>query len=135
MNKAVAEDGIAVAREFYGHIGAGEFEDAKKLLAPDFVVHEPRELPYGGEYHGFEGFLDLLNHLTAVAAIEPVSTPEYLPAGDVVMVKMIGRFTSPSTGRSVETGVLELVSFREGLIAELDVFYKDPGAVAGLAEG
>ena len=127
MNKAVAEDGIDVAREFYGHIASGEFEEAKELLAPEFVVHEPRELPYGGEYHGFDGFLDLLKRLTAVAEIAPVTTPEFAAAGDRVMVRMIGRFTSPTSGRSVDTGVLELVSFHDGRIAELDVFYKGPG--------
>ena len=135
MNGAVTDDGIAVAQKFYGHIGSGEFDEARELVATEFVVHEPSELPYGGDYHGFEGFLDLLGRITAVAEIGAVGTPEFSPAGDRVMVKMIGRFTSPTSGRSVDTGVVELLSFRDGRIAELDVFYKDPGAVASLAEG
>ena len=133
MNETVAEGGIAVAREFYGRIAAGEFEDAAQLVDPDLVVHEPQELPYGGEYHGFAGFLDLLARLTAVVEIAPASPLEFSDAGDRVVVQMVGRFTSPVSGRSVDTGVVELLSVRDGRIAELDVFYKDPGAVASLA--
>jgi ketosteroid isomerase-like protein len=135
MTESIAEGGIAVAREFYDRIGAGGFEDAMKLMDPELVVHEPKELPYGGEYHGVEGFVDLTTRLSALVEVETVTPPTFLGAGDVAVAQMIGRFTSPTTGRSVDTPIVELFSVRNGRIVDLDVYYKDPNAVASVAEG
>jgi uncharacterized protein len=40
------------------------------------------------------------------------------------------KFTSRGSGRSAEVGLVEIYTVRDGLIAELDVYYKDPSAVA-----
>lgn len=40
-----------------------------------------------------------------------------------------------ASGKSVEMGVAEIYTVRDGMIAELDVYYKDPAAVAALLAG
>jgi hypothetical protein len=41
-------------------------------------------------------------------------------------------FTSRASGKSVEMRLVEVYTVRNGLIVELDVYYKDPSAVAAL---
>ncbi|WP_158085842.1 hypothetical protein [Mycobacterium arosiense] len=41
-------------------------------------------------------------------------------------------FTAHASGESVEMKVAEVVSVRDGLIVELDVFYKNPSALTTL---
>lgn len=38
--------------------GAGDREALAQLVHPDFCVVQSRHLPYGGSYHGFEGFCE-----------------------------------------------------------------------------
>jgi len=41
-------------------------------------------------------------------------------------------FTARTSGESVEMDLVELYKVRDGQIVELDVYYKDPSAVASL---
>jgi ketosteroid isomerase-like protein len=41
-------------------------------------------------------------------------------------------FISRASGKSVQTRLVEIYTVRGGRIAELDVYYKDPSAVAAL---
>jgi hypothetical protein len=36
-----------------------EVEEERSLVSPDFVIDEPPYLPYGGRFHGREGFLQV----------------------------------------------------------------------------
>jgi hypothetical protein len=44
-------------------------------------------------------------------------------------------FTARAFGRSVQMGLVEIYTVPDGLIVELDVYYKDPSAVAALLAG
>jgi uncharacterized protein len=41
-------------------------------------------------------------------------------------------FTSRASGKSVELGLVEIYTVRDGQITELDVYNKDPAAVTAL---
>jgi ketosteroid isomerase-like protein len=102
------------------------------LLHDDFVVHEAGGLPFSRDYHGSEGFFDLLNRMNDVLELTagPVTTD---PLGDAaVAARFRLRFISRASGESVEMGLVEIYTVRDGRIAELDVYYKDPAAVAAI---
>lgn len=40
----------------------GEIEKERQLFSPDLVIEEPPYLPYGGTFHGYDGFLQLASH-------------------------------------------------------------------------
>jgi hypothetical protein len=40
----------------------GEIEKERQLFSPDLVIEEPPYLPYGGTFHGYDGFLQLAAH-------------------------------------------------------------------------
>jgi ketosteroid isomerase-like protein len=115
---------------------AGEaFDDARALLHRDFVVHEAGGLPYSGEYHGPGGFFELLGKMDEAMELTPGATFQYLLADDTVAIRGWLRLTARATGQSVEQSLVEIYTVRDGLIIELDVYYKDPSAVAALLAG
>ena len=57
---------------------------------------------------------------------------QYLVDGDKVVLYYRLTFTARASGKSVEMGVAEVFTVRDGLIAELDVYYKNPSAVVAL---
>jgi uncharacterized protein len=51
---------------------------------------------------------------------------------DTVVSRFRLKFTARSSGRAAEMNLVELYKVSDGLILELDVYYKDPSAVTAL---
>lgn len=133
MSTTTAGGGLATVRRFYDHISSGDLEGAAALLHDELVIHEPPGLPYGGDYHGPAGFVELMGRINEAFEPSPAGPVEYLGDGDPVLVRLVGRFASRATGQSVEMPIVELHYVRDGKIAELDIYYKQPEALAALA--
>lgn len=127
----MTEEGGATVRKFYGLIMEGKLEDACGVLHEELIIRVPPGLPYSGDYHGPDGFLDDMSRIIELYEPVPVRV-DYLATGDPVVLKILGRFTSRTTGRSLETDIVELFHVRDGKIAELDIYYKDPAAITAL---
>lgn len=132
MASDTAERTLATVRRFMAATGVERRNERRSLLHDDFVVHEAEGLPFSGDYHGSEGFFELLKRMNDVLELRagPVTTD---PLGDdAVAARFRLTFTSRASGKSVEMGLVEIYTVRHGRIAELDVYYKDPAAVAAL---
>jgi uncharacterized protein len=123
---------VETVRRFMAATGAHRWYERCGMLHDDFVVHEAGGLPFSGDYRGGRGLLDLLTRMHDL--LELVAGPITLdPLGiDVVLARFRLQFISRTSGRSVEMGVAEFYTLRDGHIAELDVYYKDPSAVTAL---
>jgi uncharacterized protein len=60
---------------------------------------------------------------------------QYLVAGDTVAMRTRLKFTARSSGRSVDVKLVEFYKVQNRQISEVDVYYKDPSAVAALHAG
>jgi uncharacterized protein len=119
---------------FMTAIAEERFDDARSLLHEDFVVYEAGGLPYSGEYHGPAGFFELFGKMNEAMELSPGETVQHLLAGDTVAIRGRLKFTSRASGQSVEMSLVEIYTVRDGLITELDVYYKDPSAVTALLQ-
>jgi hypothetical protein len=132
MASDTAERSVATVRRFMAATGAERRNERSSLLHDDFVVHEAGGLPFSGDYHGSQGFFELLNKMNDVLELTagPITTD---PLGDdTVAARFRLTFTSRASGNSIEMALVEIYTLRDGRIAELDVYYKDPAAVAAL---
>ena len=132
MAPDTAERSLATVRRFMAATGTERRNERRSLLHDDFVVHEAGGLPFSGDYHGWQGFLELLNRMNDVLelTVGPITTD---PLGDgAVAARFRLTFISRASGKSVEMGLVEIYTVRDGRIAELDVYYKDPAAVAAI---
>jgi ketosteroid isomerase-like protein len=131
---AKTEDCRAIVVRFVDAIGDGRLDDARSLLHDDFVIHAAGGVPYSGDYHGPAEFFELLMKIYGVLELTPSPEMQYLVDDEQEKVVLYYRlaFTVRASGESVEMSVAEVLSVRDGLIVELDVFYKNPSAVAAL---
>jgi ketosteroid isomerase-like protein len=125
----------ATVERFVQAIVEERFDDARALLHDDFVVCEAGGLPYSGEYRGPQGFFELLGKMNDAMELAPNPEFQYLLADDTVAMRYRLTFTARTSGQSVEMNLVEIYTVRDGLIAGLDVYYKDPAAVAALLAG
>ena len=128
----MASEAQALVDKFVTAIAEGRLDDARALLDEDFLVHESGGLPYSGEYRGPQAFFGLLGKMTELMELTLGRTIQYLLADNTVGLRSHLMFTARASGESVEMSLVEIYTVRDGLIAELDVYYKDPSAVAAL---
>jgi uncharacterized protein len=131
---AISEDAQTTVGRFVTAIAEERSDDARKLLHDDFVGYEAGGLPYSGEYHSPQGFFELMAKMNDGMDVTLGPSVQFLSEGDTVAVRFRLAFTSRATGKSVEMGMVEVYTVRDGLIVELDVYYKDPSAVTALLE-
>jgi uncharacterized protein len=122
----------AVVEKFVVAINDGRLRDALNLLHDEFVIHAAGDVPYSGDYRGAEGFSELITNMMEMLDLTPSSDMQYLVDGDNVVLYYRLTFTAHASGKSIDMSVAEVFSVRDGLIIELDVYYKNPSAVAAL---
>jgi uncharacterized protein len=127
-----AETNVHTVRQFMGAAGAERWHERCGLLHESFVVHETGGLPFSGDHQGSQGLFDLMQRMND--SLQLVAGPITLdPLGiDAVAARFRLTFISRASGDSVEMGIIEIYTLRDGQITELDVYYKDPSAVAAL---
>jgi ketosteroid isomerase-like protein len=132
MAPDTAARSLATVRRFMAATGAERQNERCSLLHDDFVVHEAGGLPFSGDYHGSQGFFELLHRMNDVLELKagPITTDAL--GNDAVAARFRLTFISRASGKSVQMGLVEIYTVRDGRIAELDVYYKDPAAVAAL---
>jgi ketosteroid isomerase-like protein len=127
---AVTGPGESLA-SFLTTVQAGDFAAAAGYFSPEVVTHEPDGIITGGEHAGFAGWASMMTRFGQAYDLK-VSSFEILESGDRAILMMAPAFTARATGRSAVIPVVEVYRFAGGLIADIDVFYKDPAALAGL---
>jgi ketosteroid isomerase-like protein len=105
----------------------------RSFLQPDFEIHWPRSLPYGGTFRGLEpqphGWGATWGPLQPTAADRKMDAQVVAAHDDdvVVLWRQRGR---ASEGDVLEEQVLGLYHFLEGKLARAQMFYFDTAPVA-----
>jgi uncharacterized protein len=123
---------LEVVTRFSEALHDKHMDQARRLLHDNLVVHEAGGLPYSGDYHGPQGFLDLLATMNEALEVTPGPIVRDVLSDDMVISRFRLAFTARASGKSAEMNLVELYRVSDGLIVELDVYYKDPSAVATL---
>jgi uncharacterized protein len=127
-----ADENLAIVRRFMNSAGEDKRAERADLLRDDCVVKTASGLSFSGEYHGKRGFFDLRAKMDEIAELAPTLITMSSLGEHAVAVHLRLMFTARSSDQSVETDVVELYTIKDGQIVELDVYYKDPLAVATL---
>jgi len=105
----------------------------RALLQPDFEIHWPRSLPYGGTFRGVEpqprGWGATWQPLQPSESERKMDARVIAAQGDDVVVLWHQRGRS-AAGESIDEEVLGLYRFRDGKLARAQMFYFDTVPVA-----
>ena len=112
--------------------GGGDFDAFRSTLAPQAVMHQAANLPYGGEWRGHEGVERFFAAMSSAWSALEVSEIEYFEPADggirtVVSLRMVA--TSRATGQVMDRPMVQIVEIRDGLIHGFWPFYWDVAEV------
>ena len=114
---------VTVVRGFYETLLRGKVEAILDLLDPDVEWRAPASLPWGGDFHGHEGFREFFRKLFGQPVDSRREVREYLSAGDRVVVRL--RLFGRRKGRETEIEVPEvhIWTVRNGKILGLEAHF------------
>lgn len=114
---------LALVTDMYEAAKRGDLDSFVAALAPDVVVIEPAFLPYGGSYHGADGFLSLFARLADTFDVPSLSVERVIADGDIVLGLL--RMQLADGNSTLE--VIEQSTIRDGKVAEMRIFVHSLG--------
>lgn len=117
----------------YAAAGAGDWVKVESLTHPEFVLHEARGLPFGGEWHGRDALQRCAAAMYGTWARAEVKIHD-ITGGESHAVVVLTLTMHPKDGSApFSQTVCEAGRFEGGLLKELRIHYFDPGEVAARA--
>lgn len=116
---------IDVIRRIYDVAKTGDLAAALQAIAPDAIAREAPSLPYGGEFHGPDGFARLLSQVFSSWEKFEMDVKELIDGGDTVVAIMQARIALKGSDRVTEMPMLEVWRLRDGKVVELVPYYWD----------
>lgn len=126
-------DPIEVIERFYSaeadYMNAGgaaaraDFTAMAATLAPDVVLHQSPDLPWGGDFHGRAGYEDWARQMSAAFDRLEVRDRRFSVAGDTVIItcRLITR--ARASGAALDLPMAQVVRVRGEHIVEFRPFY------------
>ncbi|MET9878232.1 nuclear transport factor 2 family protein [Actinacidiphila glaucinigra] len=128
---AVTQSPADVVRGLYASLSEGDVPGVLARLAPEVIVDEPGQLPYGGVHQGREAFVrSVLGAMMGYAVVD-ISAAEVFegPAGTVVGT-LTGTLTAHTTGEEFPLTMVEIHQVEDGTVRRIDVCTKNPHELA-----
>lgn len=127
---------IALWAELVAALKADDEAATRALIAPDFVIHEDESLPYGGVYHGPDGFMELSQTVWRMFGGSHFEPLYQLEDASGTRMCTVNTFTGTTKeGREVSAIINEVWTFRDGQATEARVWYYDAANVARAMRG
>ena len=106
-----------------GAEGGASFEEFAATLAPDVVLHQSPDLPWGGEYVGPKRYEEWAKAMKAVFDQVDMREPQFFEQGDTVVI--VGRLVTRvrATGETMEQPMAQVVTVKDGQITDFRPFY------------
>ena len=106
-----------------GAAAGADFTAMAATLAPDVVLHQSPDLPWGGEFHGHAGYEDWARQMSADFDQLEVRDRRFFVEGDTVVITCRLVTRSRSKGEVLDLPMTQVVRTRGRQIVEFRPFY------------
>jgi uncharacterized protein len=120
--KVMAENGLL-----------GRWDIVRQYVSDDLVMHVPPGLPFGRDYCGWDGYLQVFKELGAFFVDLKSSETELASVADkvIVMASLSGRVRS--SGKPISFPITAIWQLKDGKVIDIVPFYYDTKTICDLA--
>ena len=117
------ESNVAVIREFYNALARENVPAILELLDPQVEWREPESVPWGGTFHGHEGFREFIRKLFDQPVELNREVLQYLDAGEqvVVLLRQMGTRKGGYAGYDVPEA--QVWTVRNGKVVDFEGYF------------
>ncbi|MBX9883778.1 MAG: nuclear transport factor 2 family protein [Novosphingobium sp.] len=119
-----------LAETMLGCIDKGDWAGVMAITSPNYVVHEPPELPFGGDWKGQDALIRLFPHVWSYWDDVVVDRLGILTDENYFCLQLRMTMTSKLTGKRISTSLAETTRCVDGLMVEYTIHYHDCALVA-----
>jgi ketosteroid isomerase-like protein len=133
----MSEENVELARQYYEAWNARDVDGARRLIHPDFEFLDPPNLPDADRYVGKDALQGRIRFFVEAGWDGQVRVPEYLDAGEEVVVIWQMRARSPhGGGLPFEETQVHVCLFKDGKLRRIRAYMSRAEALqaAGLRE-
>ena len=129
------------AESEYVQTGGKDFGPVAATLHPQIVMIQADSLPFGGQWHGRDGFETWMQAFGEAWSSVSATDLRFFEQDDTVVVVAQMEATARASGQSFRAPICHVVRIRDGLLMEFRMFYWDTvvtnraSARSGLREG
>ncbi len=134
IDTEVAARNLEIVKVMLENGHAGRWDIVKPYVSEGIALHVPASLPFGGEYRGWQGYMDVLKAIGGFfTEIKAVAPREFATVGDKVIV--VGKLSCriAGNGKPITFPLTDVWELRDGKVVEITAFYYDTKAIADLA--
>jgi ketosteroid isomerase-like protein len=128
--KTPAERPAQVVRGLYDALSKGDVPGVLAKLAPEVIVDEPAQLPYGGVHQGREVFVQSILGAMMRYADVVITDAEVFEGPAGVVGTLTGTLTAHTTGEEFPLTMVEIHQVEDGTVRKIDVYTKNPHELA-----
>jgi hypothetical protein len=114
-----------------GH--AGRWDIVRPYVSDSLVMHVPASLPFGGDYHGWKGYTDILKAIGSFFSEIKAGPREFATVGQKVIVMATLTCRVAGNGKSISFALTDIWELKDNKVVEITAFYYDTKAIADLA--
>lgn len=130
-----AKSGMAgdIVRAGYDSLRKGDLPGLLACIAEDVVISRPALFAWGKVQKGRDYFAHVIGRMVSCANF--AITGSEIFEGDVDVIGTLSYIlTAHNTGEKLDIKIVEIFSVEDGLITRIDVYDKDPSAVAAFLD-
>jgi ketosteroid isomerase-like protein len=113
------------AESEYVQTGGEDFGPVAATLHPQIVMIQADSLPFGGQWHGREGFERWMQAFGEAWSSVSATDLRFFEHDDTVVVVAQMEATARASGQSFHAPICHVVRIRDGLLMEFRMFYWD----------
>jgi uncharacterized protein len=129
----IESDNIEIVKTMAKNGILGRWDIVRQYVSDDLVMHVPPGLPYGGDYHGWEGYQRCFKEMGTFFKDLKGGEAEFASVGDkvIVVTNMSGRIAK--NGKPLSFALTTVWKVKDGKVADIVPFYYDTKAISDLA--
>ncbi|MFB6721526.1 nuclear transport factor 2 family protein [Kribbella sp. NPDC056345] len=122
---------VQLVTNLYEAYGRGDLDTIRSYLAPDVVMTQPEQLPWGDRYLGPDGFFEFLGKLNGYVDAK-LDVEDVFDAGDTVVEVGHTVGTVRANGAQFRARESHLITLRDGQIVRFQVLVDVPAMLAAV---
>jgi ketosteroid isomerase-like protein len=133
-NNALQKKNVEIVQDALTKARGGQLDVIEPLFAKDFVLYESPGLPFGGTYHGWQGYKDVLGKIKLTLKDSKHIDREFVAIDDSRVLVHFGLDAKiVKNDQHVEMPIAAIWTVKNGQIVEIRPFFFDTKKIADLA--